>query len=194
MVGKLDYRAPQLLAKGLGGPFGDALDLGCGTGLMGVVLRPLCTRLEGWDISSEMLRAARAKGLYDALDKRDLSALAPVPPGYDLITAADVFAYLGALERIVGWVAGALRPGGRFAFTVELHDGPEPQVLRESRRYAHAEAPLRALLETAGFRVCMQRAVLRRDRGAPILGLVVQAQLLARHSPLRDGEAQTEQA
>ena len=28
-----------------------------------------------------------------------------------LVTAADVFAYLGALERIVGWVALALAPG-----------------------------------------------------------------------------------
>jgi predicted TPR repeat methyltransferase len=175
LVDKLDYRAPQFLSEGLAAPFGRVLDLGCGTGLMGVELRSGADWLEGWDISAEMLREAEAKAIYDRLEKRDLSALAPGAEQWDLITAADVFAYLGALERIVGWVAQALRPGGRFAFTVEAHEGQGAYVLRESRRYAHAAEPLAALLDHAGFEVRMDRRVLRQDRGAPIWGLVVQA-------------------
>ncbi len=175
LVDKLGYRAPQLLAAGLVAPFGRVLDLGCGTGLMGRELRAGADWLEGWDISAEMLREAETKGLYDRLDKRDLSELAPEEERWDLITAADVFAYLGALERIVGWVAQALRPGGRFAFTVEAHEGLGAYVLRDSRRYAHAAGPLVALLDYAGFEVRMERRVLRQDRGAPIWGLVVQA-------------------
>ncbi|WP_375173416.1 class I SAM-dependent DNA methyltransferase [Pseudooceanicola sp.] len=175
LMDRLDYRAPQLLRAGLSGRFDRVLDLGCGTGLMGAELRGTAGYLEGWDISGEMLREAAAKGLYDRLEKRDLSALAPAPAGWDLIAAADVFAYLGALERITGWVAGALAPGGRFAFTVERHDGPEAYVLRESRRYAHSEQALAELLETAGFVVWMTRDRLRMDRGTAIEGLVVQA-------------------
>lgn len=175
LVDRLDYRAPQLLRQGLTGSYARALDLGCGTGLMGAELRASVGWLEGWDISNEMLREARGKGLYDALAKQDLSALSPAKGDWDLITAADVFAYLGALDRIVGWVAGALRPGGRFAFSVEEHTGPEAYVLRDSRRYAHSAPALSQLLETAGFDARFTRAELRRDRGAPIMGLVVQA-------------------
>ena len=189
LVERLDYRAPQLLRAGLAAPYGRVLDLGCGTGLMGAELRAGADWLEGWDISAEMLREAEAKGLYDRLLKADLSALAPGETAFDLITAADVFAYLGALEQIVGWVAGALAPGGRFAFSVEAHSGPEPLILRESRRYAHSEAYIRDLMAQAGFEVQIARDVLRMDRGAPIEGLIVQAQLAHLRRDLQgDGE------
>lgn len=175
LVGRLGYQAPALLARGLTAPYGRVLDLGCGTGLMGQELRGGATWLEGWDISAEMLREADGKAIYDRLDKRDLTALPLSAPHWDLITAADVFAYLGALEQILGWVAGALTDGGRLAFTVELHDGAEAYVLQESRRYAHAPGHLADLLIAAGFEARMEPAVLRQDRGAPIHGLLVQA-------------------
>lgn len=189
LVETLGYCAPQLLEAQLSGPFRRALDLGCGTGLMGDALRPRVGALEGWDISAEMLREAEAKGLYDRLEKRDLSALPPPETRWDLITAADVFIYLGALEQIVGWVALALAPGGCFAFTTEAHDGDEALILRESRRYAHSESYLRTLLATAGFTAEMSRAVIRMDRGAPIEGFVVRAERVT--APLHrqsDGE------
>ncbi|MDD8022503.1 MAG: methyltransferase domain-containing protein [Paracoccaceae bacterium] len=174
LVETLEYRAPQLLRGGLVGPFARALDLGCGTGLMGAELRALAGHLEGWDISAEMLREAEAKQIYDRLEKADLGRLDLPTARWDLITAADVFIYLGALEQIVGWVARALAPDGVFAFTVELSDDA-PVVLRESRRYAHSEAYIRDLLEQAGFAAQITRASLRMDRGAAITGLVVQA-------------------
>ncbi|WP_158963757.1 class I SAM-dependent DNA methyltransferase [Chachezhania sediminis] len=175
LVDRLDYRAPALLKAGLVAPLGRVLDLGCGTGLMGHDLRDGASWLEGWDISAEMLRIAGDKGLYDRLDKRDLTALEPQAEAWDLITAADVFAYLGALENIVGWVARALRPGGRFAFTVEGHDGAQAYVLRDSRRYAHARPYLEALMDQAGFDAKIGQDVLRQDRGAPIRGFIVHA-------------------
>lgn len=175
LVETLDYCAPQLLRAELQGHWPRALDLGCGTGLMGAELRPLVARLEGWDISAEMLREAEAKGLYDLLEKRDLSDLPEPGAGWELITAADVFAYLGGLEAIIGWVGRALAAGGSFAFTTEAHDGPG-FALRESRRYAHSEAYLRGLLQAAGFTARFSRAPLRMDRGAPIEGFVVVAQ------------------
>lgn len=86
-----------------------------------------------------------------------------------------MFAYLGGLEAIIGWVGRALAAGGSFAFTTEAHDGPG-FTLRESRRYAHSEAYLRGLLQAAGFTARFSRAPLRMDRGAPIEGFVVIAQ------------------
>ena len=107
----------------------------------------------------------------------------------DLIMAADVFVSLGALERITAWVAGPLRPGGMFAFTIEAHDGPEAYVLRDSRRYAHSAQVLAGMLTEAGFETVIRRDVLRMDRGAPIEGLVVCAQLVRGRLDLQgDGE------
>ncbi|WP_407492749.1 methyltransferase domain-containing protein [Pseudooceanicola sp. MF1-13] len=190
LVGRLDYRAPQLLRAGLSKRYDRALDLGCGTGLMGAELRGITNWLEGWDISGEMLREAEDKSLYEHLAKRNLAALPPTDPTWDLITAADVFAYLGALEQIVSWVAGALKPGGHFAFTVEWHDGPEAYVLRDSRRYAHSRGAIAALLQTAGFEATIQTAQLRLDRGAPILGLIVHARLTAGMTPDHQGDGE----
>lgn len=174
LVGALHYRGPQELQAYLSGHWHRALDLGCGTGLMGAVLRPRVDRLEGWDISAEMLRAAGAKGLYDALEKRDLSDLPDAEAAWNLIAAADVFAYVGALDRIIGWVGRALAPGGTFVFTAESCDGTG-FVLRDSRRYAHSESYLCGLLAQAGLVPDIARATLRMDRGAPIEGLMVGA-------------------
>lgn len=180
LVDQLSYCGPQLVAEQIEGSIGSVLDLGCGTGLMGAILRDRCTRLTGWDISGEMLRTTAAKGFYDQLEKCDLNSLSAPDTTWDVITAADVFIYLGALEKITGWVAMALKPKGQFVFTVEEHTGPEAYILRETCRYAHSAIALQEMLGDAGFDCRMTRAVLRTDRDAPVWGLVVHAVKRAR--------------
>ncbi|WP_172332315.1 methyltransferase [Mangrovicoccus sp. HB161399] len=191
LVDQLGYRAPQLLAAALPSrPFGRAIDLGCGTGLAGEVLRDRCGWLGGWDISAGMLREAGAKGIYDSLDKRDLSRLEIGTDRYDLIVAADVFIYLGALERIIAWCAGSLAPGGMLAFTVETGDAP--LTLRESRRFAHSAGYVRTLLAEAGLDgIRLDGAVLRQDRGEDVAGLVATARAPALQ---REGQSGGEDA
>lgn len=180
LVEKLAYRVPELLTEAIGrqgrGRFAHAVDLGCGTGLMGERLRASVSFLEGMDISVEMLKRAEAKHVYDRLARADLMTLPDLPRQADLVTAADVFMYLGALEQLFAVIAAALGPGSLFAFSVEHHAGPEPMVLRDSRRYAHSEPHLRAALAAAGFETAsLDRAVIRLDRGDPIEGLIVVA-------------------
>ncbi|WP_420858516.1 methyltransferase domain-containing protein [Marivivens marinus] len=190
LVDGLAYSGPEQLAACLPGPYARALDLGCGTGLMGAAIRDRCTWLEGWDISAGMLERARAKAIYDRLDKQDIGALTPVHPQFDLIVAADVFIYLGALERIIGWVAAALAPGGTFAFTVEATEDPG-FILRPSRRYAHGQAYLSELLATAGFvGMTMDRRVLRKDRGEDVEALIVTAKAPVRRRDTTGEEAE----
>ena len=191
---RLAYRGPEAIGAALaaagcrGGA--RALDLGCGTGLLGAVLRPEWAHLEGRDISAAMLRQAARKGIYDRLDKADLGAMpAHDGPPFGLIAAADVFNYLGALEGIIRWAAAALAPGGWFAFTVEAHAGPEDIVLTEARRFAHSEGYLARSLALAGFGAArIEPAELRRDRGAPVASFVVSARAQAnlRSEPAED--------
>jgi predicted TPR repeat methyltransferase len=184
LVGKLHYRVPELIHTALLGlghtRFAHALDLGCGTGLMGERLRRMTSFLEGIDLSAAMLRQAEAKRLYDRLEKGDLNALAPAPAAADLVTAADVLIYVGPLERPLAAIAGRLKAGGLLAFSVERHDGAGPMALCPSRRYAHSPAYVEASLKAAGFEtVARVEAELRQDRGAPVPGLIVVARLAA---------------
>jgi predicted TPR repeat methyltransferase len=180
LVERLGYRVPELIAEAIAASgraaFAHAVDLGCGTGLMGERLRRVASFLEGIDISAGMLAKARAKGVYDRLEQGDLQMLTSDKDRVDLVTAADVLIYLGRLERVFGTVAAMLAPGGLFAFSVESHAGLEDLVLRDSRRYAHSPRYVAELLEASGFDVVsMEHAHLRSDRGAPIAGLVVLA-------------------
>ncbi|HEX2215338.1 MAG TPA: methyltransferase [Xanthobacteraceae bacterium] len=182
LVGKLGYCVPQLLCERILASgqdrFAHVLDLGCGTGLMGERLRRRTSFLEGVDISAAMLKKAAEKRIYDRLEKADLAALEPGDSRADLICAADVFIYLGTLDGIAERVKAMLSPGGLFAFSVESHDGPEPTLLRSSRRFAHSEGYLRELLSRNGFAiVSLSGAIIRHDGGAPIEGLLVVAQL-----------------
>jgi predicted TPR repeat methyltransferase len=194
LVDALDYRGPELLLTVLqGNGFSHAqraLDLGCGTGLMGAQLRPCCDWLEGVDISQGMLDQAQAKGIYDRLEKQDFGALGATVDGYDLIVAADVFIYLGALEEILGWCARALVPRGRLAFTLEHSE--QPIELLESRRFAHSPAYVMGLLAEAGFQdLVLQDCVLRQDRGRDIRAFCVAGTLNPVLSERdEDGEAQ----
>ncbi|XBQ14967.1 MAG: methyltransferase domain-containing protein [Oceanicaulis sp.] len=193
LVDRLNYRGPeQILAALMAAGFARAehvLDLGCGTGLMGEALRPLCDRLEGVDLSAGMLAEAAAKGVYDRLERGDITALPLTGAHYDLIVAADVFAFVGALEQVVAWCAASLAPGGRLAFTVEA--GEAPVMLQESRRFAHSRAYLETLAADAGFGAAsIEPCVVRTDRGAPVASwCVVYALDPAGQAREGDGEA-----
>ncbi|MBB3999300.1 class I SAM-dependent DNA methyltransferase [Aureimonas pseudogalii] len=183
LVERLGYRVPETLfaalmeAAGAGARFARALDLGCGTGLMGQRLRPVSDRLDGIDLSAGMLEKARAKGIYDALTEGDvLEARSGDGSLYDCIAAADVLTYLGDLAPVFARVASLLAPGGLFAFSVEADDGANGFALKPSLRYAHAPAELAGMLREAGFELQLDRRTeLRRDRGEPVPGALMVA-------------------
>lgn len=184
LVEKLGYRVPAILfedLRALRDPlhFAAALDLGCGTGLMGERLRPVAGRLDGIDLSAAMLAKAEAKGIYDTLTAGDiLNATLESAGAYDLATAADVLIYVGDLAPVFASVARRLRAGGLFAFTVETQEGPAPFMVQPSLRYAHAPGPLHRGLAEAGFAVVRERTiVVRTDRGLDVPGLAVIAAL-----------------
>jgi predicted TPR repeat methyltransferase len=183
LVDRLDYKVPELIGAALSrigrAPFHRVADLGCGTGLMGERLRDRTAFLNGFDISAEMLKRAKAKAVYDRLEKADVNDFRPEKGAYDLVTAADVFMYLGPVEAIIATAREMLRDTGLFAFSVERHDGPEDFILRPSRRYTHSRSSVERLLSSNGFRIAsIEEAVIRQDRGQPVQGLIVVAEAI----------------
>lgn len=182
LVGKLGYQVPQQLATAIAGAsggrrFGRVADLGCGTGLMGQLLRPWSDRLEGVDLSGGMLAQARRKDIYDRLEHDDLTAfLAGEDETFDLIVAADVLNYVGALEPVLTSATRALRPGGLVAFSLETHGGDEPVRVATSLRFQHAPTAALSTCEALGLEVHFSGpTVLRLDRGEPINGMIIVA-------------------
>lgn len=189
LVGQLGYRAPELIAKavkaavaatrpaaaGASPPLLDVLDLGCGTGLCGPLLRPLARTLAGVDLSPAMIDKAAARGVYDRLDVGDLVAtLARTPAAWDVLVAADVLLYLGDLAPTFEAAAAALRPGGLLAVTVEAGGGERYMLNQQTRRYMHSEPYLRRLAAMYGFAVeAFETTILRMNRGQAVAGYLV---------------------
>jgi predicted TPR repeat methyltransferase len=174
----LNYRAPEILVAELtrgGRRFSRALDLGCGTGLCGLLLRPLAARLDGVDLSGNMVQKAAARQVYDALAQDDVARfLGASENRYDLVLAADVFIYVGALEAVFAGVARVMETGGVFCFSVECVPDGDDYVLRPSLRYAHSRAYLRRLAGQYGFEFGpTSEQPIREDQRSPIPGLFV---------------------
>ncbi len=159
------------------------LDLGCGTGLCGVAIANEARRLVGVDLSERMLEKAKARNLYDRLERGDLMAMMQKEPpsGYDVVLAADVLVYLGKLDELARQVRRLLRPGGVFAFSVESlpecapGDGtPEHRQdyrLNASGRYAHSRGYLARIAASNGLEtLTMAETTVRVEKGAPVQG------------------------
>jgi predicted TPR repeat methyltransferase len=183
LLGRLDYRGPAILLDALktvtGGrlKFGAVLDLGCGTGLAGVAIRPFCDWLVGMDLSPAMIERARGKGVYDRLIAAELMDYLGAEAGAqnNLVLAADVFVYCGDLAPIAQAAAQAIAPGGLFAFTVETHQG-DGILLQPTLRYAHSVAHVRAAVEAAGVQLRhLAEVSTRTEKGEWVPGLAVVA-------------------
>lgn len=189
LVEELNYSIPEKLSRLVlnhaAGRFARAIDLGCGTGLLGERLRAHVSFLSGYDLSRGMLAKAAEKGIYDHLAQADLARACEtggVPPpatpdrAADLVTAADVLMYFGDLAPVFAAAATLAAPGGYFAFSVEAGEDEAGWQLRSTLRFAHGEAHVRALCRENGFEiVATEKGPIRSDGGAAVVGLLVLA-------------------
>jgi len=177
-VEDLRYQGFQTLLRPLlegGRRYGAVLDLGCGSGLCGRLIRPACEAVDGVDLSRAMLGEARKPGVYRDLVHADVvEYLSTCERSYGLVLAADVFIYVGELAEVFRHVRRVLEPKGCFALTLERSTGNEDVALLPSLRYAHSEAYVRRLAATHGFQLNdLFTAPLRQDQFRPVQGLYV---------------------
>jgi predicted TPR repeat methyltransferase len=172
VAGKLGYAIPREMVDALlrvgRGPW-DVLDLGCGTGLVGAAIAAHSRRLVGVDLAPNMIQAAQKRGVYTELHCADITEA--MNGSFDVIAAADVFIYVGKLDGVVPAIRKALKPGGLFAFSVELAGNGQDYKLGVMGRYAHSAAYLSRL--ASGFeRVECRETTLRLEHRKPVKGLL----------------------
>ena len=179
---KLNYQAHVLLRNALGRLLnknpsaGRILDLGCGTGLCGLVFRDLATDLIGVDLSPNMIEKARELGAYEKLIVSDINSYLEQSKeeAFDLIIAGDVLVYSGDLQKLFKNVAHNLKSEGRFAFTIE----PLPNEtkddnfsLQPSGRFAHSIEYIHQLAEENDLLIEIEDDIVPREHeGRPITG------------------------
>ena len=166
LVGVLGYDLPERICSVLRKfvpPQGsyDVLDVGCGTGLCGPLLRPFARELIGVDLSPKMLEQAAKRGVYDQLICEELTAfLTRSAVRFDLVVAADVIIYIGDLIPLFHAVAMTMRPGGLFAFSTELLIG-EGYRVQPSGRFAHGLQYVRSIAAPYFIEHCSVETTIR---------------------------------
>lgn len=179
LVESLGYRAPRLIATLLArhpAPAPEIVyDLGCGTGLMAQAL-PGEARWHGVDLSPAMLAEAEKLARYETLEAQELLGWLRMQPmgAAQLVLAADVFCYVPELEPVFIEVARVLAAGGRFAFSIQTHQGEngnEAVVIGADLRVHHAPALIHVLAHNSGLHLVEEEQVsTRKDRGVDVPG------------------------
>ncbi|MCA9847363.1 MAG: class I SAM-dependent methyltransferase [Dehalococcoidia bacterium] len=106
------------------------LDVGCGSGYFSRQMASRGARVAGIDISAEMLRHARAleEEAPLGIDYRHVDALLIgetfEPASFDMATSCVALQDMPDIPRVLGGIARALKPGGRFVNCI-VHPGTD---------------------------------------------------------------------
>ena len=175
------YRGAQLVAERVAGQALDILDAGCGTGLVGVLMRQRARTLIGVDLSAVMLERAKAKMVYDELHRGDMVAfMLGRPQSCDVVTSAATLIHFGDLGPVFSAASMVLRAGGMFVFTVFPHTQDAAvsvaalDGLGQGGCYLHGRTFIADTAVANGFVVtAMETAIHEYKNGAPVEALVV---------------------
>jgi predicted TPR repeat methyltransferase len=121
---KLIYNEVKRLKQG---NFNRILDLGCGTGLSGELFRKESRYLCGVDLSSEMMKLALQRKIYDKLIEMDIVEYLSScqPTSYDIVIASSVFIYFGKLDQLFVQIERILNNNGVLCFDLNLDENSE---------------------------------------------------------------------
>lgn len=95
---------------------GDALEVGCGTGLIMARVAGFARRVRGIDLSPGMLEHARRRGLD--VCEASATALPFADASFDVTYSFKVLAHVDAIERALAEMARVTKPGGHIVFDV----------------------------------------------------------------------------
>ncbi|MEM6384052.1 MAG: methyltransferase domain-containing protein [Pseudomonadota bacterium] len=186
LVDQLGYAVPLMISQMLterGVPASNRwLDLGCGTGLCAMALEDQTAHRVGVDLAPTMVEIASELDLYQELATGEIVEFLvnrPIAAPFDLVTAADVLPYVGALEPLLAALGTHVSAGSHFVFSTEAlgEDSPcEGFALGEHKRFAHKRRYYETALNAHGWTVEAAKSVMvRLEQEEPVMGDLVLA-------------------
>ncbi|MCP8351782.1 tetratricopeptide repeat protein [Candidatus Synchoanobacter obligatus] len=183
LLGMLKYQLPEKIQLALHeqrstDPSNRIIDLGCGTGLMGHILKPFAKELIGVDLSANMLNKAQTTNLYCSLHQEDCVNFLKSQSNIDIIIAAELMPYIGDLTLLVQAMQHALNHKGMIIFSIETSKEASFH-LTENARFQHNVIWVESLLKRQQFHIIESLpTTLRTHQGNPVSGQLITAQLL----------------
>lgn len=184
------------------------LDLGVGTGLLGQLLRErigsgddaACISSEnigegkviirGVDLSSRMVEISQTRtvnkvSVYDTVEVGDAIGFLQSmgSSSIDIITASDVFIYVGALDEVFREASRVLKEGGLVGFTIERppnekKGSEDGLMLLQSGRFGHSKSYVKDVADRAGLTLVeWKEEILRKQGNKDVEGAAVLLQL-----------------
>lgn len=157
------YEALSALPPPDGIVWTSVLDAGCGTGLVGSLIKPIVKKLHGVDICAEMLAQAAdlrdnelGRKIYDVTTEADVRSylLHLSEPTYQAIVAANLAPLMGGLAPFLEGAMRGLHPQGWVVFNYLPSEKPQGyHLVAEERRFAHSENYIRQVIEKSGLQL-----------------------------------------
>ena len=155
----------------------DALDFGCGTGLVTLNLAPLLGSMVGIDSSRMMIERLNAKvaesGFAHVRGVRLDLEQGELPDGrYHLVTSAMTLHHIPEIAPLLSALHGLLHPGGRIALAdLESEDGSFHEDSTGVFHHGFSREQLTKLLIQAGFSeisISSVTSVIKGERSYPV--------------------------
>ena len=175
VLANIGYSLPREFRKITGLVKGTLVDLGCGSGLIGVAYQTDFSEINGVYLSEKMLAKAEGKNCYRRLIKDDIIAFmekegSTLHP--DLITAADVCCYMENLEDL--FKVCAPYP---FIFSIEKAGADiKTSQLSPTGRWQHNVDYVAELVGKYYKNVKQYQTILRQENGQDVKGIIFYCQ------------------
>lgn len=178
LVNRLRYRIPGLFHRRLAMLARNRklriLDIGCGTGLCGLVARDFASHLTGVDVVPAMIRLAEEKAIYDELITGEMvEVLNSRTDSFDVVMAGDVLLYVGNINPVLQAAWSRLVPGGHLLVSSERADAGVDFAIQRNGRYKQGKEAVRRRAVECGFEVVeIADESLRLELGRPVRGMI----------------------
>ncbi|MCX8506150.1 MAG: methyltransferase domain-containing protein [Alphaproteobacteria bacterium] len=141
-----DRATPQKLSS--------IFDLGCGTGIIGIMVSDLTMLLKGVDLSAQMMLIAQSKGIYQEFSHNSaVKALSEETRSYEVITAAGLLSYVGDTTDLFAKIFDRLQPGGVLIFDFDQVTDCDGYKLRDDIAFVYNADYIKLSLEKSGFEI-----------------------------------------
>ena len=147
------------------------LDLACGTGLLGPLLKEHTQELVGVDIAPNMIEKAKITKAYDKLHTVDVFEFLNKKHCFNWIIAAELLPYIHDIELLLKAIHFNLIESGHAIISTETHNDDSLVKLSTSARYQYNTSQLEKIITGLGFKIISSDAVnIRKQHSQSVKG------------------------